>query len=88
MTTLPRLLSAALLALAGCQRQTALASNKNAKGVITVAAAPPKSELPALPPEAKAYAESKVGQFVGANKMFKTADEWKSHYAKIYFDKE
>lgn len=42
----------------------------------------------ALPPEAKAYAESKVGQFVGANKMFKTADEWKSHYAKIYFDKE
>ena len=42
----------------------------------------------ALPPDAKAYAESKIAQFVGPNKMFKTEAEWKSHYAKVYFSKE
>ena len=39
---------------AGCSKPTALASNANAKGVITVAAAPPKTPPPALPPEALA----------------------------------
>lgn len=40
--------------VAGCSKPTALASNANAKGVITVAAAPPKTPPPALPPEALA----------------------------------
>jgi hypothetical protein len=39
---------------AGCSKPTALASNANAKGVITVAAAPPKTPPPELPPEALA----------------------------------
>ncbi|MEQ1782984.1 MAG: hypothetical protein ABMA14_16615, partial [Hyphomonadaceae bacterium] len=39
---------------AGCSKPTALASNANAKGVITVAAAPPKTQMPALPAEALA----------------------------------
>lgn len=44
----------AALTASACQRETALASNANAKGVITVAAAPPKTQMPALPPEALA----------------------------------
>lgn len=44
----------AALAASACQRQTALASNANAKGAITVAAAPPKTQMPELPPEALA----------------------------------
>lgn len=44
----------ALALVAGCQKEVALASNANAKGVITVAAAPPKTQMPALPPEALA----------------------------------
>ena len=39
---------------AGCSKPTALASNANAKGTITVAAAPPKTQMPELPPEALA----------------------------------
>ena len=39
---------------AGCSKPTALASNANAKGSITVAAAPPKTPPPELPPEALA----------------------------------
>jgi len=42
------------LAVAACSKQTELASNKNAKGTITVAAAPPKTPPPELPPEALA----------------------------------
>jgi hypothetical protein len=38
----------------GCSKPTALASNANAKGTITVAAAPPKTPPPELPPEALA----------------------------------
>lgn len=51
-----RVLAIALvLALAaGCSKPTALASNANAKGAITVAAAPPKTPPPELPPEALA----------------------------------
>lgn len=51
-----RVLAIALvLALAaGCSKPTALASNANAKGTITVAAAPPKTPPPELPPEALA----------------------------------
>ena len=46
---------ALILALAaGCSKPTALASNANAKGTITVAAAPPKTPPPSLPPEALA----------------------------------
>lgn len=52
LIALPVALSLALVA--GCQKEVALASNANAKGVITVAAAPPKTQMPALPPEALA----------------------------------
>lgn len=44
----------ALSLAAGCQKEVALASNANAKGAITVAAAPPKTQMPELPPEALA----------------------------------
>lgn len=44
----------ALLAASACSKEVALASNKNAKGTITVAAAPPKTPPPDLPPEALA----------------------------------
>ena len=37
-----------------------------------------------LPADAKAYAKSQVQKFVGANKMFKTENEWYSYYAKQY----
>lgn len=43
-----------VLAASGCSKPTELASNKNAKGTITVAAAPPKTPPPELPPEALA----------------------------------
>lgn len=42
------------LAVAACSRPTELASNANARGAITVAAAPPKTPPPDLPPEALA----------------------------------
>mgnify|MGYP000561855876 CR=1 FL=1 len=45
---------------AGCSKPTALASNANAKGTITVAAAPPKTQMPDLPPEALAELVEKV----------------------------
>lgn len=38
----------------------------------------------ALPADAKAYARSQEAKFVGPNKMFKTAAEWHSYYAKQY----
>lgn len=47
-----------------------------------------RSGFNALPAEAKAQAEAQIKQFVGANKMFKTADEWRTYYAKQYFAQE
>ncbi len=51
-----RLVLIALMAIAAtaCSKPTELASNKNAKGAITVAAAAPKTQMPELPPEALA----------------------------------
>ncbi len=48
------LIIATVVLAAGCSKPTALASNANAKGSITVAAAPPKTPPPELPPEALA----------------------------------
>lgn len=48
------LIIATVVLAAGCSKPTALASNANARGAITVAAAPPKTPPPELPPEALA----------------------------------
>jgi hypothetical protein len=53
MTRIFLIALAALIATA-CSKPTELASNANAKGAITVAAAPPKTQMPDLPPEALA----------------------------------
>jgi hypothetical protein len=52
MTRALAIITVALLATAACSKPTEMASNKNAKGTITVAAAPPKTPPPDLPPEA------------------------------------
>jgi len=38
-----------------------------------------------LPADAKAVCDADVKRFVGNGKAFKTADEWRSHYAGVYF---
>ena len=48
------LIACLAVAATACSKPTELASNKNAKGTITVAAAPPKTPPPDLPPEALA----------------------------------
>lgn len=39
----------------------------------------------ALPADAKAACDADARQFVGPNKRYKTADEWRKNYAEIYF---
>jgi len=54
------LIALALVAAAACSKPTELASNANAKGAITVAAAPPKTPPPELPPEVIAEREGEA----------------------------
>jgi len=39
-----------------------------------------------LPSDARAVCDEDASRFVGPNKMYKTAKEWQSAYAKMYFD--
>lgn len=52
----------AVAALAGCSKPTELASNKNAKGSITVAAAAPNTPPPAIPAEELAAIAAEQGE--------------------------
>ena len=42
----------------------------------------------ALPPDAKQVCNQQAKKFVGAGRAFKTDAEWRTHYAKVYFQKE
>ncbi len=54
------LIALALLAAAACSKPTELASNANAKGRVTVAAAAPNTPPPSLPPEVLAEREGET----------------------------
>lgn len=56
----PLLIALVLVAAAACAKPTELASNANGKGAITVAAAPPKTPPPELPPEVIAEREGEA----------------------------
>lgn len=56
----PLLIALALVTAAACAKPTELASNANARGEITVAAAPPRTPPPELPPEVIAEREGEA----------------------------
>lgn len=54
-------------------------------GTATASSATGKKGFADLPADAKAACDSRTDKLVGANKAFKTKDEWRAHYAAQYF---